>query len=177
MLVTFNRWLWDVHFLFFFLVWSFQFQIICEPQNLQDFFPMFCFTSKKHLLCCWKPKVSHDFPGAIEKLQWSIALETWLCGNLVLMLVSPSDIWMFPKIVVFFHPNHPMFNGGFPLFSPSSLGFPLIFGNTHILFLEHCDVDFVLLKWYKMEAKKTNKMLFILPNMGHSKLSGLIKMS
>jgi len=50
---------------------------------------------------------------------------------------------------------------GFALFSVP----PLIFGNTHILFLERCDVDFVLLKWYKMEAKNTKKMLFILPNM------------
>ena len=33
--------------------------------------------------------------------------------------------WIFP-------PNHPMFNGGFPLFSPSILGIPLFLGNTHI---------------------------------------------
>ena len=108
----------------FYFLFSLEFPVsnICEPQNLQDFFYHVLFHLKKQLLCCWKPKVSYDFPGAIEKLQWSIAPETWLCGNLLLMPVSPSDIWMFPKIVVFFHPNHPMFNRGFPLFSPSILG-------------------------------------------------------
>lgn len=80
-------------------------------------------------------KVSHDFSGAIEKLQWSTALETWRWqfGFDVLVQV----IYGYFRNRGIFHPNHPMFDRVFHYLHHQCWRFPPIFGNTHISFLEH----------------------------------------
>ena len=130
------------------------------------FFPMFCFTSKKHLLCCWNQKCHMISQVLLKNSNEALPLRLGCAAICFWCLWVFFSTQIIPCLIGVFHYFHHPF-WGVP---------PLIFGNIHILFLEHCDVDFVLLKWSN-GSQEHKKHVIHTTQHGHSKLAGLIEMS